>query len=71
MEEDSTGNMIMGISEEGCHEGKMRRGMKKMNEALQVDMAEVFSPPRVTQEGKNWGLKTRGGGGLVHRMGFK
>ena len=56
-EDDSNSGMIMRISAEGSHEGKMRREMKKMNEALQVDIAEVFSPPRVTQEGRNWGFR--------------
>ena len=28
-----------------------------MNEALQVDLAEVFSPPRVTAEGRKRGLR--------------
>ena len=35
----------------------MKKEATKMNEALQVDMAEVFSPPRVTAEGRNWGFR--------------
>ena len=49
--------MLMKISEGGTHAGRMKQEARKMNEALQVDMAEVFSPPRVTAEGKNWGFR--------------
>ena len=49
--------MLMRISEGGTHADRMRKETKRMNEDLQVDMAEVFSPPRVTSEGRNWGLR--------------
>ena len=46
------------ISGEGSHGERMRKEMRRMNEALQVDVAEIFSPPRVTAEAANWGFRT-------------
>ena len=45
--------MLMRLSEEGTHADRMKQETRNMNEALRVDMAEVFSPPRVTAEGRN------------------
>ena len=52
------------------HAERMRAETKKMNKALQVDKAEVFSPPRVTAEGKNWGFRVGDAMDLLTGWGF-
>lgn len=36
----------------------MRKEVRKMESALSVDVAELFSPPRVTAEARHWGFRT-------------
>ena len=66
-EEDSM--MIGGIQEEAwkmlgrfqsepTQQERMRREQGRMEQALAVDVTEIFSPPRVTVTARNWGFRT-------------
>ena len=46
-----------GYQGECSHTERMRKEERRMNEKLGVDIIEMFSPPRVTTEAKNWGFR--------------
>ena len=65
---------VEGEQNEELAEKKRRREIEEsaiVKEILSVDITEIYSPQRVTNEARRYGLKPGGGDGHYHGMGFQ